>query len=403
MKVAIIGAGFSGMLAAYLLEKKGFDVTVYEKQENIGGHCRTLVSKDLYIEVGTVFGFCEHIKELLIELDVAYTERFTYRNFLDENYHKVEHLSQHQVSTLMEELEVLKGILEAYTPEINGLTYGYIHEDLMVSLETFLHSRGLNTISQVITPHLSSFGFGGIGELQAYYAFNIFTMDTLYAFIRGDKLLFINKGFSEVIRKLSHCISDIRYAIEVKNIASMDTGLVKVETDFGADFYDKVIVTTKLPQNVIKDARYSAMMKKIDTNPYFTCAYEVDKKNVVTTYYKSHLGQKGKIQFFHTFKQKNKTILVAYAYGHVNQSLINQITQDIKKAGIQVKHLITAKQWFIFPHLKKDNMSQTFYKEIVERQSTSNICLIGSLVSKPTVSNLYVSIRRFVDSFGDGG
>ena len=45
MRVAIIGAGFSGMLAAYQLEKKGVHVTVYEKEEHIGGHCRTLVNE----------------------------------------------------------------------------------------------------------------------------------------------------------------------------------------------------------------------------------------------------------------------------------------------------------------------------------------------------------------------
>jgi len=78
MKVAIIGAGFSGMLAAYLLNKEGIDVTVYEKQECIGGHCRTFVSKDIYTELGTVFSFTKQIKELLIELQVDYTNNVKY-------------------------------------------------------------------------------------------------------------------------------------------------------------------------------------------------------------------------------------------------------------------------------------------------------------------------------------
>jgi len=105
MRYAIVGAGFSGMLAAFLLEKKGVDVTVYEKQEYIGGHCRTIVNKDLYIDLGTVVCFSKHIKELLIELDVKYTERFVYRNFLDENFCKVEHVSRGHVLSLIDELE----------------------------------------------------------------------------------------------------------------------------------------------------------------------------------------------------------------------------------------------------------------------------------------------------------
>lgn len=395
MRVAIIGAGFSGMLAAYMIEKKGIDVTVYEKLEYVGGHCRTLVSKDNTIELGTVFCFSEHIKELLLELDVSYTERFTYRNFLDENYSKVEHLSRENVSALTDELKKLEQILEKYCASLNDVNYGQIHEELMVPLSDFLKDNQLNIISGLLAPHLSSFGFGNISELQTYYAFNIFNMETIHSFIRGDRLLFVNKGMTEVINKLSQNISDVRYSIEVKNIESIGEK-VKVETEYGSESYDKVLITTKLPKDVIKDELYNLLMKKIDTNPYIACAYEVENKNIVTTYYKANLGQSEKIQFFHTFRQNNKTTLVAYAYGSVSKELVNSITTDIEKSGVRVKHLITAKQWFIFPHLREQNLTTNFYRDILERQKSSNICLIGSLVSKPAISNLYASVKQFV-------
>jgi hypothetical protein len=395
MRVAIIGAGFSGMLAAYLLEKKGIDVTIYEKHEHIGGHCRTLVSKDNTIELGTVFSFSEHIKELLLELDVTYTERFTYRNFLDGDFNKVEHLSRKDVGTLTDELKQLEQILNKYATSLHGVNYGPIHEDLMVPLTDFLKTHELDIISQLLAPQLSSFGFGNIHELQAYYAFNIFNMDIIHSLIRGDRLLFVNKGLSEVITKLSQNISDIRYSIEVKNIESIGEK-VKVETEYGSESFDRVLITTKLPKDVIKDELYNQLMKKIDTNPYITCAYEVENKNIVTTYFKANLGKKEKIQFYHTFRQNNKTTLVAYAYGSVNKELVNSITTDIEKSGIHVKHLITAKQWYIFPHLKEQNLTPNFYRDILDKQKVSNICLIGSLVSKPAISNLYASVRQFV-------
>jgi len=37
MRIAILGAGFTGLSAAYRLLKKGHDVTIFEKEENIGG------------------------------------------------------------------------------------------------------------------------------------------------------------------------------------------------------------------------------------------------------------------------------------------------------------------------------------------------------------------------------
>ncbi|WP_310418612.1 FAD-dependent oxidoreductase [Chamaesiphon sp. OTE_8_metabat_110] len=42
MKIAIIGGGASGMVTAYLLDKQGHQVTVFERESMLGGHIRTL-------------------------------------------------------------------------------------------------------------------------------------------------------------------------------------------------------------------------------------------------------------------------------------------------------------------------------------------------------------------------
>ncbi len=401
MRVAVIGGGFSGMLAAYLFKKEGIDVTVYEKQHTIGGHCRTLTSKGTYTELGTIFAFTKNIKQLLIDLKVDYTERFSYRSFVDENYNSVEHMFSEDIASLLEEMKRLKVILDEYEAYLNDVNYGFIPEGLMMPLSEFLEIHHLNTVCQVIAPHLSSYGFGNICNIQAYYAFKTFSVDIINSFIKGEKLLFINKGTSELIHQLSQNISDIRYALEVKNVEVIDDQ-VKVETTYGSDLFDKVLITTKLPRDVIKDDLYNQLMKKIDTNPYITCAYEVTNKNLATTYYKANLGKENKVQFFHASRQLGTTTLVAYAYGHVQKDLINGITKDLQNTGIDIDHLITVNQWYIFPHLKSHNLTQSFYKDIADRQKTSNICLIGSLVSKPSIANLYVSVKKSVNDIIEG-
>lgn len=396
MDVAIIGAGFSGMLTAYLLEQKGYNVTIFEKEEYTGGHCRTLFSKNIHWELGTICSFSNQIKELLIDLEIDYTERFIYKHFIDADFNLTEHMSQDEVKLLLTEIEILKDIFEKYSDSFKDLAFSYIHEDLLLPFSSFIKKHKLFSFAKFISPFLSAFGFGHIDSVQSYYILKIFNIQVINSYLESGKLLFFKNGTSELIRKLSANISDIRYSLEVNNIEVFDKK-VRVDTPYSSDVFDKVLVTTKLPCDVIKDSLYNNLMKKIETNPIIACAYEVRDCEAVTSYFKENQGLTKKIQFFRITNQNNRKILVAYCYGHINKQTIDGITNDIKASGIDIKHLITAKQWYIFPHIKAGNLNSNFYRDIQEHQKNSNICLIGSLVSIPSLDNLYASVKKSVE------
>jgi len=83
MRIAIIGGGASGMVAAYLLDKQGHHVTVFERQSTLGGHIRTLnknvqpnqsdcdeILENGVLEFPTVFrNFMALMQELEVELE----------------------------------------------------------------------------------------------------------------------------------------------------------------------------------------------------------------------------------------------------------------------------------------------------------------------------------------------
>ena len=83
MRIAIIGGGASGMVTAYLLDKQGHDVTVFERQSTLGGHIRTLnknvqpnqsdcheILENGVLEFPTVFrSFMALMQELEVELE----------------------------------------------------------------------------------------------------------------------------------------------------------------------------------------------------------------------------------------------------------------------------------------------------------------------------------------------
>lgn len=45
-RVAVVGAGISGLVSAYVLAKAGVHVVVYEAEEYLGGHAKTVTVDD---------------------------------------------------------------------------------------------------------------------------------------------------------------------------------------------------------------------------------------------------------------------------------------------------------------------------------------------------------------------
>lgn len=54
-KIIIIGSGFSSLSAACYLAKEGYDVTIYEKNESIGGRARQLIYNGFTFDIGPTF------------------------------------------------------------------------------------------------------------------------------------------------------------------------------------------------------------------------------------------------------------------------------------------------------------------------------------------------------------
>ncbi|RUT14656.1 amine oxidase [Chroococcidiopsis cubana SAG 39.79] len=83
MRIAVIGGGASGMVTAYLLDKQGQHVTIFERQPMLGGHIRTLnknvkpnqsdcneILESGALEFPTVFhNFIALMQELGVELE----------------------------------------------------------------------------------------------------------------------------------------------------------------------------------------------------------------------------------------------------------------------------------------------------------------------------------------------
>jgi monoamine oxidase len=64
MRVAIVGAGFSGLQAAHSLTKLGHDVEVFEAKDDVGGRCRTITCGNAKFEAGGEWIDADHSRLL---------------------------------------------------------------------------------------------------------------------------------------------------------------------------------------------------------------------------------------------------------------------------------------------------------------------------------------------------
>ncbi|RYQ92069.1 hypothetical protein Ahy_B09g098192 isoform A [Arachis hypogaea] len=52
MRVAVVGGGISGLASAYVLAKEGVNVTLYEKEDYLGGHAKTVNVDGIDLDLG---------------------------------------------------------------------------------------------------------------------------------------------------------------------------------------------------------------------------------------------------------------------------------------------------------------------------------------------------------------
>ena len=52
MRVAVVGTGISGLVSAYVLAKAGAEVVLYEKEDSLGGHAKTVCFDGVDLDLG---------------------------------------------------------------------------------------------------------------------------------------------------------------------------------------------------------------------------------------------------------------------------------------------------------------------------------------------------------------
>ncbi|KAM0945005.1 putative cyclopropane-fatty-acyl-phospholipid synthase [Dioscorea sansibarensis] len=270
MRVAVVGAGISGLAAAYELSKSGADVVLYEKEPYLGGHARTVNVDGVDIDLGfmvfnrvTYPNMMEFFEKLGIEMERS---DMSFSVSLDEGK-GCEWGSRNGLSGLFAQkrnalnpffLKMISEILKFKEDTLNYLEKLENNPDMDRSetLEHFINSHGYSQLFQkaYLVPICASVWSCSSEVVMNFSAFAVLSFcrnhHLLQLFGRPQWLTVKSRSHSyvkKVREELESRSCQIRTGFEVKSITSIDIGCCVLGADRSEETYDACVISVHAP------------------------------------------------------------------------------------------------------------------------------------------------------------
>jgi uncharacterized protein len=254
MKIAIIGGGASGMVSAYLLDKQGHHVTVFERQPILGGHIRTLnknvepdrldcteILESGVLEFPTAFtDFITLMKELDVELEpVRVGSGMFFKNCssflsgvtIDNNFTGIHRIIEHlRLDTLYARSAGLW--MKTQFADLQDFADRSISEYLK-------HSSNRDTWLKLIVMYSYSIPFELIDDFPAELA-----MPMLREYIAIDWVRIKGGVYTYIEKILERFKGDILLDVEIDRIVRSPDGVKIILSTGEVKDFDKVVFAT---------------------------------------------------------------------------------------------------------------------------------------------------------------
>jgi len=278
-KIAIIGAGLTGLTTAFYLRKHGFDVTIYEKANRCGGVIHTHEEHGFVYESGPNTGVLGNpeVVELFEDLgitdllDIADNKAKKRLIWKADKWHALPSGPISAITTpLFSFKDKINVLFEPFRKKGENP-----HESLA---ELVIRRLGKSFLDYAIDPFIGGIYAGDPSKLIPKYALpKLYNLEQNYgSFIKGaiakkkeaktDRDKKATKDVFSVKGGLGHLIKELVFAIGLENIF-IGTDNIKVEKENNSyivndDVYDYLITTC--PSTALPDVLTFADQKEID-------------------------------------------------------------------------------------------------------------------------------------------
>ena len=288
-KIVVIGAGISGLTTAYLLSKKGFDLTIIEKRDAVGGSIESVIENGFLFDRGpnsaleTTPVIGQLVKELNLESELLYASKLANKRYIlrDNVLHALPMSPQGLIKTkLFSGKAKLRLMAE---PFIGRSKDGYYQ-----SLAEFVKRRlGQEFLDYAINPFVAGVYAGRPEELSVKSAF--------------PKLYALEENYGGLIVGTVRSIRERKKRAEVSKqsakMLSFKGGMAAlpnaIENYFGNKvlLYSEVISVDKIEKGFSVSYKQSGNLLKLDCDAVLSTIPAYSASNLFTKYskdFKSH-------------------------------------------------------------------------------------------------------------------
>lgn len=299
-KICIIGGGISGLVSAFLLEKRGFELTLFEKSGHVGGNIQTVEVEGFLIEYAPNSllkspRLVELIRELKLETEVltanpANKKRYVLRDGkLKSLPMSILKMATSDYFSLKARLRLLK------EPFVRTKS-----QDGESVAEFFERRLGREIVERAADPFIAGIYAGNPESLSVKSAFaRLYELEEKYGSLLIGSLLSktekadksfprtfsFKNGVQTLIDKLAENLGEsIQINTKVEQIEKTSDGKWLVKTNSGEDVFDSLIISTpaEAAANLIEkiDTNLSEKLNKIYYPPVAMIYFGVKKENL---------------------------------------------------------------------------------------------------------------------------
>lgn len=391
-RIAVIGAGASGLTIAHYLKQAGYaNVIVLEKALRVGGKCCSIPVGPHVYEMGAVLGTRDYTTTLELMRWVGLPSGPTDDSLCyDPDGHCIDLFTWYQYPRLLWLLLVnYTWLTRVRYRRINEPGLAGIHPDLHQPFAVFAQHHGLPALGRVLMPPFTAFGYGYFGEVPAAYVLKYLDLPTIEALRNRRRRIVWPDGIETLWSRLAQQ-HDVRTGVNIRRVTRRNG--VRIETDQEALEFDALILTCPLDEALhFLDASplERQLFSAIRHYDYWVLLCEIDGLPPGSGYIPAHFmpEQAGHVLLWY-HRWSDVPLYNLYVLGDFamrEDTIERTCAADLQRMGATLKRVVHVQRWKYFPHVSPVDMAAGYYDILEKLQGTNHTYYAGEILSFATV------------------